>query len=134
MNKKNYILKRTLITGLSVIAFGSPVLVSTQTAVAATNGKSSAQAIAWVKTKVGTGIDHDGFYGNQCVDLAKAYYAYLGNKPVLGNGADYTWNSLPSGWTRHKGVQPKKGDMLVYTGGYGGYGHVAIYENDHSNI
>lgn len=88
------------------------------------------EALDWVRNQVGKGIDYDGVYGNQCVDLIKAYYNYLGVSPVSGNGSDYTFNPLPSGWQRIEGATPQPGDVLVYTGGYKDYGHVAIYEAD----
>lgn len=94
--------------------------------------RTQAEAIAWVKSKVGQHIDTDGYPAGQpyqCVDLIKAYYTYLGVSPVSGNGADYTWNSLPSGWSRIAGAVPQAGDILVYTGGYG---HVAIFESTYS--
>lgn len=47
---------------------------------------------------------------------------------ILGDGKDYAYNTLPSGWTRIQGGTPQKGDILVYTGGE--HGHVAIYESD----
>lgn len=92
------------------------------------------EAMNWLKSKVGTGIDFDGIWGNQCVDLIKAYYQYLGVAPVSGNGIDYTWNAVPAGWTRIQGAIPQTGDVLVYTGGAqdseGNYlGHVAICES-----
>ena len=90
--------------------------------------KTSDEAINWVKSQVGNLIDADGAYGAQCVDLIRAYYNFLGVAQVRGNGCDYATNQLPSGWTRIKGAQPQKGDILVYTGGYG---HVAIYESDY---
>ena len=107
-----------------------PICVNSTDVFASTGGKTADDAISWVKSKVGIGIDYDGLYGNQCVDLIKAYYEYLGQRPQSGNGADYTYNPYPDGWNRYKGVHPEKGDILVYTGGYGGYGHVAIYESD----
>ena len=91
------------------------------------------EAIEWVKSKVGQSIDVDYVYGAQCVDLAKAYYTFLGFYPVKGNGSDYTFNVLPPGYIRIQGAQPQKGDLLVYTGGGKGYGHVAIYESDYSH-
>lgn len=48
--------------------------------------KTSDEAIAWVKSQCGKSIDYDDVYGAQCVDLIKAYYAYLGVSPVTGNG------------------------------------------------
>lgn len=88
------------------------------------------EALNWVRNQVGKSIDFDGAYGAQCVDLIQAYYSYLGVSPARGNGSDYTSNTLPNGWNRIKGVAPQPGDILVYTGGYNNYGHVAIYEAD----
>ena len=95
--------------------------------------KSADDAINWVKSQVGHGIDFDGSYGCQCVDLIQAYYSFLGASPASGNGADYRNNSLPAGWNRIQGAQPQKGDILIYTGGYKDLGHVAIYESDRSH-
>ncbi len=93
--------------------------------------KTQAEALAWVRAQVGKSIDTDGFPSDQpyqCVDLVRAYYSFLGVDMASGNGGDYTWNALPSGWQRLQGVQPQPGDVLVYTDG--GFGHVAIYEAD----
>ena len=87
---------------------------------------TSTQAISWCQSKVNSALDYDGEYGAQCVDFIMYYYQYLGVSPVGGDACDYATNSLPSGWTRTKGGVPQKGDILVYTGGYG---HVAIYES-----
>jgi len=101
-------------------------------ALAATNGHTANEAIGWVQSQVGKALDYDGVYGAQCVDLIKYYYDYLGCASYArGNGSDYATNALPSGWTRLKGAQPRLGDILVYTGGYNNYGHVAIYESDY---
>ena len=101
-------------------------------ALAATNGHTANEAIGWVQSQVGKALDYDGVYGAQCVDLIKYYYDYLGCASYArGNGSDYATNALPSGWTRLKGAQPQLGDILVYTGGYNNYGHVAIYESDY---
>lgn len=85
----------------------------------------------WVKEQVGQSIDYDNAYGPQCIDLILAYYNYLGVSTVRGNAIDYTTNSLPSGWKRIEGAQPKKGDILIYTNSPAG--HVAIYESDYSS-
>ena len=128
--KRRVIRPATLGIG-GIVAACSFMFTGTE-AFATTNGKTASDAISWAKSNVGRGIDYDGYYGNQCVDLIKEYYAYLGVPVSYGNGADYTGNSIPQGWDRLKGVQPRKGDILVYTRGYNGYGHVAIYESDYS--
>lgn len=87
------------------------------------------QAIEWVKSKLGTGVGT-----GECVALINAYYQYLGVSPVSGDGGDYIVNNLPSGWQRLQGVQPQKGDILVYKKTTSNpHGHVAIYEADYSH-
>ena len=130
------IIKRSWMALLLTLSLLLGVVMPTQTVLAATHTRD--EAIDWVFSQLGNGIDYDGVYGNQCVDLIMAYYEYLGVKPVRGNGADYVSNELPEGWQRIEGAAPQKGDILVYTGGYGGYGHVGIYESDyvhyHQNV
>ena len=97
-------------------------------AFASTNGKTADDAINWVKSLEGQPVG-----SGECVALIKAYYSYLGQTSPGGNGADYSWNQLPAGWTRIQNAQPQKGDILVYSGnGANKYGHVAIYESDYS--
>lgn len=90
--------------------------------------KTADQAISWCQSKLGTGVEYSiDEYRYQCVDFIQAYYSYLGVSPSSGSGYQYATNTLPSGWTRTYGGKPQKGDILVYTGGFG---HVAIYESD----
>jgi len=98
----------------------------------ATN-RTQAEAIQWVKSQVNQYIDADGAYGAQCVDLILAYYDYLGVPRASGNAVAYTYNALPSGWSRIQGAAPQAGDILVYSASSTNeYGHVAIYESDYS--
>ena len=91
------------------------------------------EAIAWVNSQVGRSIDYDGVYGAQCVDLIKAYYAYLGVSPVAGHGKDYATNACPTGWQRIQGAVPQRGDILIYGASTkNSCGHVGIYESDYS--
>ena len=97
-------------------------------AFASTNGKTADDAINWVKSLEGQPVG-----SGECVALIVAYYSYLGQTSPGGNGADYSWNQLPAGWTRIQNAQPQKGDILVYSGNAANkYGHVAIYESDYS--
>lgn len=103
------------------------------TAEAKPTTKTVDEAIAWLDSKVGESIDYDGVEGVQCVDLAKAYYNYLGVEPVGGNGKAYETNKLPDGWTRiPKGEgTPQKGDIIYYgQKGSNVWGHVAIYRSN----
>ena len=118
-------------TIIALMALVMMVILTPLQAKAGTAGHSADDAINWVKSKVGTGLDYDGVYGNQCVDLICYYYQYLGQRSPGGNGCDYAWNALPSGWQRIQGAQPQKGDILVYSGNSSNpYGHVAIYAAD----
>lgn len=128
---KNFV--RKLIIPTAGIIVTMPVMLgATEVTFAQTNGKTAEEAVAWVQSYEGQGIDYDGSYGNQCVDLIKAYYDYLGETPVRGNADTYAYNALPEGWQRIQGAEPQPGDILVYTGG--SYGHVAIYTGDNESF
>ena len=87
-------------------------------------------AMNYIASLEGRAMDYDHYAGAQCVDLIKYYYDYLGvANYARGNGKDYATNSLPPGWQRIRGAVPQRGDILVYTSGGGGYGHVAIAES-----
>ena len=90
-------------------------------------------AVNWAMAQIGKGLDYDGVYGNQCVDLIKYYYAYFGvANYARGNANAYITNNLPAGWTRVYGnYQP--GDIAVWKANHscstcttGQYGHVGI--------
>ena len=98
---------------------------------ASTGGRSQSDAVAWANARIAEAWaqDFDGISSVQCVDLIKAYYQYLGNDPVKGNGYDYTWNSVPNGWhriQRYSGFVPEPGDIVVWDESFCSYGHVAI--------
>lgn len=96
---------------------------------ASATSKTPDEAINWVQSKLGQTITT-----GECVALIGAYYSFLGAQPVNGNARDYTWNALPAGWQRLQGVQPQKGDVLIYLSTPDNkenpYGHVSIYESD----
>lgn len=85
----------------------------------ATASKTADEALAWVQSQVNNKVG-----SGQCVALIQEYYRQLGFYGVSGNGCDYATNEIPDGlgWREKNGV-PQKGDILIYTGGYG---HVAI--------
>ncbi len=87
------------------------------------------EAVAWANAQVGKSINHDGYYGAQCVDLIQAYYSYLGEESPSISAYKYATVSLPSGWTRIKyysGFVPQPGDIAVWTYASSSKGHVAI--------
>ena len=61
-------------TIIALMALVMMVILTPLQAKAGTAGHSADDAINWVKSKVGTGLDYDGAYGNQCVDLICYYY------------------------------------------------------------
>lgn len=89
----------------------------------------------WVNTNLGKGIDFDGAYGVQCVDLAKHYIKnVLGITPQsIGNAIEYynkrnsskyltdnfTWISNTPDFI------PQKGDLCVFTS-KSGNGHISV--------
>lgn len=96
-------------------------------------GHTQDEAVAWATSQIGKGLDYDGVYGNQCVDLIKYYYAYFGAADYAkGNANAYITNNLPSGWIRvYNNYQP--GDIAVWkvnhscgTCSTSKYGHVGI--------
>lgn len=88
----------------------------------ALTGHTQAEAVAWAQAQNGKPLDFDHVYGEQCVDLIKYYYQYLGNNEAYahGNANEYAWNALPSGWTRvSSGFRP--GDIAVFKTNYKDY-------------
>lgn len=85
----------------------------------------------------GKGVDFDGHYGDQCVDLFRAY-----NKEVLGisqpkgvEGAKDFWTNYESDTNLKnnfkkipdsKELVPLKGDVMIWGAKYGKFGHIAI--------
>lgn len=80
----------------------------------AATAHSQAEAVNWANAQIGKGLDYDKMYGNQCVDLIKYYYDYLGcANYAMGNANAYITNTLPAGWQRVYGnYQP--GDIAVW--------------------
>lgn len=89
----------------------------------------------WVKKNVGKGIDYDGAYGVQCVDLAKHYIKnVIGITPEsIGNAIEY-YNKRKSSEYLTKNFRwidntpefiPKKGDLCVFTS-KSGNGHISV--------
>lgn len=89
----------------------------------------------WVKENLGKGIDYDGTYGVQCVDLAKHYIKnVLGVTPQsIGNAIEY-YNKRKTSEYLIKNFKwidntaefiPKKGDLCVFTS-KSGNGHISV--------
>ncbi len=89
----------------------------------------------WVNKYLGKGVDYDGAYGVQCVDLVKSFVKnVLGVKPQsIGNAIEY-YNKRNSSsyltknfnWIGYKkGFVPQKGDICVFKT-KSGLGHVSV--------
>lgn len=91
---------------------------------------------------LGETCDFDGRYGGQCVDLFRMY-----NKEVLGIktqprgvvGAKDFWDNFESDKNLYQNFKKikntptlkfKKGDIVIWSGQYGTYGHIAICDED----
>lgn len=97
--------------------------------------KTKKEAIAWAKSQQGKGIDYDGYYGYQCMDLAAAYIMYVTDNKyrTWGNAIDAIRNNFGSYATIIKNTpsfEPQAGDVVVWTtGNFSTYGHIAIVLN-----
>jgi hypothetical protein len=80
----------------------------------------------------GRGIDYDGAYGFQCVDLWRQYVkevlGFPQSKPIPG--AKDVWDTyLPEYYERISNTPtgvPKVGDIMIWGSAYGPYGHIAV--------
>lgn len=89
----------------------------------------------WVSANLGRGIDYDGVYGVQCVDLVKHYVKnVLGIQPQsIGNAIEYynkrhTSSYLTDNFVWHPNsvtFVPQKGDVCVFKS-LTGKGHISI--------
>lgn len=104
-------LQKMLIASLGAILLFAALICVDKTEVQAATKE---EGVSWAMSQIGKGLDYDGVYGNQCVDLIKYYYAHYGVAGYArGNAIQYTSNSLPPGWTRvYSNYQP--GDVAVF--------------------
>lgn len=94
--------------------------------------KTQAQALAYIKSKEGTGVDFDKMFGYQCADLSVDYLYYVTDKQVRmwGNAKDLINNDFKGLATVHRNTPSflaKPGDIVVWNSNLGaGYGHTAV--------
>lgn len=92
------------------------------------------------KKYLNTFVDFDKRYGNQCVDLARQYIKDVLNlkQPAGVGGAKEMFDNfekdknLTSQFIKIKNnplLIPKQGDIVIWNGKYGPYGHIAIIDN-----
>ena len=85
----------------------------------------------------GKGIDYDGYYGFQCMDLAHQYATeVVGHDFAPAPAAKDVWNQNIDGYDKiansPTGV-PQKGDIVIWGTAIGAYGHIAIFDNGDAN-
>lgn len=86
------------------------------------------------------GVDVDGYYGKQCVDLHNYYCINVLGLAKGKTGADYAKNLINNSYLmqhmeridNYPAFVPQKGDIAVWRGGK--YGHVAIVRDNKSNV
>lgn len=94
--------------------------------------KTQKQALAYIKTKEGTGVDFDLMFGYQCADLSVDYLFYVTDQAVRmwGNAKDLINNDFKGLATVHRNTPSflaKPGDIVVWNANLGGgYGHTAV--------
>ena len=84
----------------------------------------------------GKGIDDDGYYGYQCMDLAHRYAKEVVGKDFApAPAAKDVWNQTIDGYDKIPNTPdgvPSKGDIIIWGVGIGPYGHIAIF--DHGDV
>lgn len=77
----------------------------------------------------GVFVDFDGYYGDQCVDLAQLWSKAIGGQRFWGNAKDII-NQAGTFYDQVLNTPtniPEKGDIVVWAGSFnGGAGHVGI--------
>jgi len=86
----------------------------------------------FIKKWLGKGIDYDGAYGNQCMDVYRQYVKEVlqeKQSPAV-KGAKDVWNTyLPTVFTRIENKpenRPENGDVVIW--GMLPFGHIGVCE------
>ena len=79
----------------------------------------------------GKGIDFDGAYGFQCMDLAHRYAVDVIRQDIpSAPAAKDVWNKTTIGYDKIKNIPeglPQKGDIVIWGTEIGSYGHIAVF-------
>lgn len=73
-----------------------------------------------------TGVDIDGAYGMQCVDLPNAISQKFFGKALWGNAIDLLNSARGNGYTVFTSGYPRAGDVFVTRESSHGYGHTGV--------
>jgi len=93
----------------------------------------------------GKKVDWDGAYGAQCVDLFRFFNNEVLeiSQPKGVNGAKDFWSNYASDPNLYNNFDkisntadfiPKEGDVMIWTGHYGPYGHIAIVSDNKADL
>ena len=90
------------------------------------------EVLNWVRSLAdrGAGIDIDGAYGMQCVDLPNAVSQKFFGKALWGNGIDMLNACASAGYRVERSGLPRAGAIFCMRVSYHGYGHTGIVVGD----
>lgn len=80
-----------------------------------------------------TGVDIDGAYGMQCVDLPNALAQWFFGKRMMGNGIDMLSAGRSNGWAVLPASQCAPGDIFCKSEPTHGYGHTGLIISRNGN-
>lgn len=89
------------------------------------------EVVLWAKNLAdnGSGVDWDGAYGTQCVDLPNTILGKFFGKSIWGNAIDLLTSASQAGYEviyDAEGVNPKTGDLFVMETYYHRFGHTGL--------
>ena len=89
---------------------------------------TKAMVINWVKSlaNAGTGVDADGAFGMQCVDLPNMLAQKFFGRSMPGNGIDMLAAGRANGWVTTGAERPHAGAIFCMRVSYHGYGHTGV--------
>lgn len=83
------------------------------------------------------GIDFDGYYGYQCMDLAHQYAVeVVGHDFAPAPAAKDVWDQNINGYDKISNTPdgvPTKGDIIVWGTAIGPFGHIAVFDHGDAN-
>lgn len=93
------------------------------------------EVISWAKSLAdsGSGVDWDGAYGTQCVDLPNTILGKFFGKSIWGNAIDLLTSAQQAGYPvtyNAEGVNPKAGDLFVMATYAHQFGHTGLVIED----
>lgn len=102
------------------------------------SASSKSAVLNWAEdlARRGQGVDYDGVYGWQCVDLVNWVLGRHFGKPIWGNAINLLDSAQAAGYTviRNNGqVKPQAGDLFVMRTYAHSFGHAGLIVSDNGN-